>query len=66
MTPSYLPMLSLGRSMRAPEAAPDPRSPAGIPPSRPWGAPALARGPVARVPVLPLLTSAYPRRLAAR
>jgi hypothetical protein len=44
-----------------------PAAPAPVRSLAPWGeTPPRRNGPVARVPVLPALYAAYPRRLAAR
>jgi hypothetical protein len=66
MTPPFIPnlisVLGLGASLAGPRTDPEPMVPVS-----PWGAAPRHSGPVARVPVLPMLSAAYPpRRLATR
>ena len=65
MTPPFIPnliaVLGPGASLACPRTDPEP-----VVPVSPWGAAPRAQDPVARVPVLPVLYEAYPRRLATR
>jgi len=65
MTPPFISNLIAVLSVGA--SAGPPTQPAPVRSASPWGeAPPRRYGPVARVPVLPVLYEAYPRRLATR